>query len=243
MFIGPTGTGKTHLLTALGYLIRNEGSPERYELTQPVKLHANGEEIVAPKGDAAPVAADWDRDGKLDLLLGAGDGSVLWYRNIGSAQAPRLAARQTLIPAPAEDSERGIRAKICVTDWNDDGALDIVLGDFGNEFEKKLSDEEKQWRELARQQQSDLLKSWATVFQKYRELMQAPEPKQETEQRRREEELGTLRKELVQLKRVRDNFYREEQALKPGTQFHGRVWLYLRRNPSQEPSCTQPLVN
>jgi len=116
-----------------------------------------------------------------------------------------------------------------VTDWNEDGHLDLVLGDFGDEFEKQLGDEEKAWRAKARRQQANLLKSWATVFRNYRRLLQTPKAKQAEPRQRREEKLADLRQELEQLKRIRSRYYREEQALKPGQQSHGRVWLFLRK--------------
>ena len=71
-----------------------------------------------------------------------------------------LQAPQTLIAAPSEGSERGLRAKICVTDWNEDGTLDIVLGDFGDEFKKELGDEQGKMRDLftaAKKKQDQLL--------------------------------------------------------------------------------------
>ena len=36
--------------------------------------------------DSHPIAADWDGDGKLDLLVGAGDGSVWFFRNLGTSK-------------------------------------------------------------------------------------------------------------------------------------------------------------
>jgi hypothetical protein len=54
-------------------------------------LEAGGKPIQVPHGDAGPVFEDWDRDGKRDLVVGAGDGSVWLYRNEGEASAPRFA--------------------------------------------------------------------------------------------------------------------------------------------------------
>ena len=55
-------------------------------------IEAGGTAIEVPGGDAGPFVADWDRDGALDLIVGAGDGSVWLYRNEGTLEAPRLAA-------------------------------------------------------------------------------------------------------------------------------------------------------
>ena len=38
--------------------------------------------------------ADWDHDGLPDLLLNSILGKVVWYRNIGTRQKPKLAAAQ-----------------------------------------------------------------------------------------------------------------------------------------------------
>src|SRR5262249_1308531 len=56
------------------------------------ELEAGGQPIeVCHHGDSQPVAADWDGDGLLDLIVGWGDGSVVWYRNLGSRTEPKLA--------------------------------------------------------------------------------------------------------------------------------------------------------
>ena len=90
------------------------------------------------KSRAGLDVADWDDDGDLDLLVSVADGSVSLYRNTGSAQKPKLALRTQLVPpgeetygsdAPTE-ARRGGRAKICVADWNGDGRLDLLVGDY-----------------------------------------------------------------------------------------------------------------
>jgi hypothetical protein len=213
------------------HLIANEGSPKRYAFGKPQPLLADGKPIIAPEGSAAPAAADWDGDGKLDLLLGAEDGSVLLFRNAGTAKEPKLAAAQILVPPPKPGSQRGTYAKICVTDFNEDGRLDLLLGDRGEGFVKELSEEEKQWREEVRRRQAELLADWAGVFRQYRQLLQAPEPQGPQQRQEHQEKLDIFRERLQQLNQIRDTFSRKEQALEPGKQYHGRVWLFLRTGP------------
>jgi hypothetical protein len=97
---------------------------------------AGGKKIQIPYGDAAPVVADWDGDRKPDLIVGGGDGSVVWFRNEGQPMEPKLAAAKVLVPpspSPWRDDksrqpgEWGVRARPCVVDWDGDGKLDLLM--------------------------------------------------------------------------------------------------------------------
>jgi len=121
----------------LVFLVPNEGTQKKWAFGKERQLRAAGQPLRV-NGDAAPFACDWDGDGKLDLLVGAGDGSVWFFRNIGSGKVPELAAGVQLVPpgeahygpdAPNEP-RRGIRAKVCAVDWNHAGRLDLLVGDF-----------------------------------------------------------------------------------------------------------------
>jgi hypothetical protein len=106
------------LWPSLGLLMSTADGPAG-ELAPPVRIEAAGRPIDTEIGHAAPFVADWDSDGDLDLLVGAGDGSVSLFRNIGSTKAPELAAAEMLVP-PGENSygpgapkgpRRGVRSK------------------------------------------------------------------------------------------------------------------------------------
>jgi hypothetical protein len=209
------------------YLIRNGGATGANAFGLPQRLTAGDQPIRAIDGDAAPLAADWNNDGKLDLVLGCGDGSVIWYRNVGTRQAPAFSSFETLVPPPQPDDERGTRAKPCVVDWNGDGRQDLIIGDFGKPFAKVLSKEEQQWRDEARRQQADFLKTWASRFQEYRRLLSRSSLPAETNDSL-QSELTRLRAELVRLNSIRSRYHEQEQALQPGQQYHGRIWVFLR---------------
>jgi hypothetical protein len=123
-------------------LVRNEGTAQKTAFGSPEKLKAGAAFINAPEGDAGPCVADWDGDGKLDLILGSGSGEVKFYRNEGTAAAPKLVSGVVLVDAAPKRGEDGrtpdydkptrpgLRTKVCVADWNGDGQPDLLVGDF-----------------------------------------------------------------------------------------------------------------
>ncbi len=138
--------GKLDLLVGNGdgyvYMAPNEGTRQKPAFRETERLKADGKAIVADGGMAAPFVADWDGDGRADLLLGCGSGRVVWFRNIGERGKPQLAAGVTLVePLPTaiarnaaasrNPARSGLNAKVGVVDWNGDGRLDLVVGDNG----------------------------------------------------------------------------------------------------------------
>ena len=122
--------------------MENVGDKTKPEFsTKRILLQAGGKEVKVAGGDSGPVHADWDQDGLRDLIVGAGDGSVTWYKNEGSEREPKFADGKSLIGLSENDSfpfqsipmRPGIRVKVCVTDYNGDDLVDLLVGDFINE--------------------------------------------------------------------------------------------------------------
>jgi len=138
-------SGKLDLFIGNGegevYLFPNDGTRQKPAYKRTVQLKAGGKSIKADGGMAGPYIADWDGDGKLDLLVGSGSGKVVWYRNTGSKGKPEMAEAVTLVE-PFRSGERGTttaaqipkrsatNAKVCVADWNGDGRPDLIVGDY-----------------------------------------------------------------------------------------------------------------
>lgn len=208
-------------------LLINQGTPDAPAFDAPKIVAMGGEPLVVPKAHAAPVVADWDGDGQFDLVVGCGDGSVLWCRNVGDeAGTPRFAPPQTLVAAPAKEDNRGTCAKVCVTDWNEDGCPDLLLGDVGEPFEKVLDEDELALLGHARDRQREILQAWAESFQRYRRLVRE-QSGEDTTDKDVSQRLTEAREQLVTWKRLRNRFYHREKSLQPSTQYHGRVWLLL----------------
>ena len=104
-------------------------------------VEAGGEPVQIPEGHCTPVVADWDGDGRWDILSGAATGAVYWFRNVGKPGHPAFAAAVELLPRHQgigysefldtdEEPRPGIRSQIDVVDYNGDGKLDLLVGDF-----------------------------------------------------------------------------------------------------------------
>ncbi|MGH7128118.1 MAG: FG-GAP repeat domain-containing protein [Planctomycetaceae bacterium] len=218
-------------------VVPNEGTPRAPQFGASERLDLGP--LSSQIADAAPVAADWDADGRLDLLVATDNGSVHLFRNTGTAERPRLAGPVRLIdPSPSSartdatrnDGKWGRRAKICVTDWNGDGRLDILLGDYCGRFTAKPSQtaQERAAERRSLERLPQLRKRWSAVFRDYRRRLQ----NQSAEIDGDPHELETLRKELQHL---RDEIAKAQDTMKqfePQPQSHGFVWLFLRKPSS-----------
>lgn len=102
---------------------KNVGTPSAPRFLAPTP-------IQIPEGKfyflSSPYVADWDGDGKKDLLVGTESKGILFYRNIGTVKEPRLDRGKPLaLKVPGGES---IRWRIDLADWNNDGKIDILLG-------------------------------------------------------------------------------------------------------------------
>ncbi len=207
------------------YCIPNEGTAESYAFGKEQQLQAGGKHIDVKRG-AGPFTADWDGDGDLDLLVGADDGSVCFYRNTGSTETPELASAIQIVPPvektsyqnPPKDVRRGSRSKICVTDWNEDGLLDLLVGD--NAMQKPdLPEPTAEQKAEYTQLREELEK----VQKRYSELSEKLYGKSKDFTKEQIEEIEKEHKEAL------DNMTELRSKLPKESERHGWVWLFLRK--------------
>lgn len=223
------GDGKIDLLIgSIGgqvHLVPNEGTAKAPVFGKPRALRAGGKPLVVP-GDAGPFAADWDGDGKIDLLVGAGDGSVWFYRNVGTAKEPALAAGVRLVapgtvvygPDAPKEAKRGVRAKICVVDYNGDGRPDLLVGDFATQRpdRPKPSAEEQARIDKAKKEWEEAVAQYTKAVAK---ISAAKPVEDKAEREKAEKEIQTLMKRREELWKALPREYER----------HGWVWFFERK--------------
>jgi hypothetical protein len=74
--------------------------------------------------------ADWDGDGRKDLIVGLADGTVRLFLNIADDRDPQFDVGQFITASDQQTThlDVGLRAAPVVVDWNDDGMMDLVVG-------------------------------------------------------------------------------------------------------------------
>lgn len=94
------------------------------------RLRAGGKplNVTATGGHARFDVCDWNNDGRRDLVVADGGGTVALFLNRGSKSKPAFGAAERL-SAAGTPIQLGGRASVLACDWNNDGRKDLVLAD------------------------------------------------------------------------------------------------------------------
>ena len=132
----PTRWAPPRYLSAGGKLIREQAGPNG-SIQGPAE---------AKWGYSILSVADWDGDGLPDIMTNGIWGKIIWYKNIGTRTAPKLAAGRPVeltlpagVPTPAlagnwwkpqgRELSTQWRTTPQMVDWNGDGLMDLVMSD------------------------------------------------------------------------------------------------------------------
>ena len=198
-------------------LFRGEGLGKFQPASELIMI---GNDVLRINGHHSdPFVIDWDKDGDLDLLSGSTNGGVQWAENAaGERKTPELKSFVTLIePGPQNGqgellTESDLIAptrstRIWVDDVNEDGKLDILVGD----STKLVSPADGLTEEESKAKEAD----WQTQMDAMQKKLSAIDESKDAE------ETQKIYAEYSALYQEREKFIKEDQT--------GFVWLYLRK--------------
>jgi hypothetical protein len=179
--------------------------------------------------------ADWNGDGRADLLVGLESTGVIALFDSASEGKPVFTESEVIIREPdpgsglkAGKDHPGGRLKMHVADYNGDGLADLLVGDVNSPTttRPKLTLSKKQLREYAEfknRTDADTLEISRLVSK--REVCIDRDA------------TSIIQRRIFELLRKRgDNYYdlldTFEDSISSGT--HGNVWVYLRKPPKSE---------
>jgi len=123
--------GKMDLLVGNGggylHLFLNQGSGE---FAPGVMVRAGSKDLDVGS-NASPFVADWNEDGKKDLVMGKGNGEIYVYLNEGTNGQPVFGKP---IQLNGGKLDVGSESSLDVIDWNGDGKKDLVVGNSDGEL-------------------------------------------------------------------------------------------------------------
>lgn len=120
-------TWKNARCHGLVYLLRNLGTREKPQWTEPALVRVENGEPIETMGNPHPMLEDWDGDGDLDFILSDFPGNYTFFENIGTRTKPVYTSGRLL----HDSTGRPLVAPECIPvpqaiDWDGDGKLDIL---------------------------------------------------------------------------------------------------------------------
>lgn len=112
------------------HLFLNSGTPENHVFTSYTAVQVGASNVAWSR--SVPHMEDMNGDGLMDLLVGEDYGHTYYLENEGSAGNPVFSSYEaiTVYGSPYAWPSGQTDATVYVNDWNEDGILDIIQGNY-----------------------------------------------------------------------------------------------------------------
>ena len=122
-------TGKIRLTTTAGMVLSSTklGITRQSSSTNYSQSNSNIAN-AATNTYTTPTAADLNHDGRIEFIIGQGDGTLLWYEQ-ASANSKNLSAGTPLLTSGGATIDVGYFAAPIVADFDGNGLLELLVGD------------------------------------------------------------------------------------------------------------------
>ncbi len=125
-----------------------------------------------------------------------------------------------------------------MVDWNGDGRLDLLVGDFGGIYGEKaeLSEQDKKVEQEANRKMQELQKKMQPFYAEYAKRLKASakgdHSTQGCRERQRKAQEVLKQKEFQMLQKEMHEVTETLQKFRRPAVHQGHVWLYLRKPPA-----------
>lgn len=119
----------------------NKGTASDPRFAPPYHLQLAGKDFDIGSR-SAPRIHDWNNDGLKDILVGELEGYVYFLKNVGTNKSPEFVRVEKLFLNSGDFVHypgRRPRSRLSVTDWNNDGSRDLLIGGVDGKVQLYLS--------------------------------------------------------------------------------------------------------
>jgi len=178
---------------------------------------------------------DWDNDSLFDLVCGTEEGHLVWYKNSGTKKKPEFLKAETLFTSQGGwgnvEGEPliplGVRCKVYAHDYNLDGKMDLIVGDFysTSRITRDLSPAEEMEWDIAKKTSSNLLLKLKEMY---------PDVKQFRNVAFFNKFDGLTKKELKKVNKINRKIAEANETKAKYQKLqehfsHGYLWLFIRK--------------